>query len=70
MGEDPYLVGTMAVAFIRGLQGPDPRHWLAASLMKPVLANENENGRSYTSSDFDGRLFREYYTIPFRMAFE
>jgi beta-glucosidase len=57
MGEDPYLVGTMAVAFIHGLQGPDPKHWQAASLMKHFLANENESGRSYTSSDFDERLF-------------
>jgi beta-glucosidase len=70
MGEDPYLVGTMAVSFIRGLQGPDPKHWLAASLMKHFLANENEDGRSYTSSDFDERLFREYYSVPFRMGFE
>ncbi len=70
MGEDPYLVGTMSVAFIRGLQGPDPRHWQAAALMKHFLANENENGRSHTSSDFDERLFREYYSVPFRMGFE
>jgi beta-glucosidase len=70
MGEDPYLVGTMSVAFIHGLQGPDPKHWQAASLMKHFLANENESGRSYTSSDFDERLFREYYSVPFRMGFE
>jgi beta-glucosidase len=70
MGEDPYLVGTMTVAFIHGLQGPDPEHWQAASLMKHFLANENENGRTYTSSDFDERLFREYYSVPFRMGFE
>ena len=70
MGEDPYLVGTMSVAFIHGLQGPDPRHWQAASLMKHFLANENENGRTYASSNFDERLFREYYSVPFRMGFE
>jgi beta-glucosidase len=70
MGEDPYLVSTMSVAFIRGLQGPDPNHWQAASLMKHFLANENENGRAHTSSDFDERLFREYYSVPFRMGFE
>jgi beta-glucosidase len=70
MGEDPYLVGTMSVAFIHGLQGPDPNHWQAASLMKHFLANENENGRTYSSSDFDERLFREYYSVPFRMGFE
>jgi beta-glucosidase len=70
MGEDPYLVGTMSVGFIQGLQGPDPRHWQAASLMKHFLANENEDDRSRTSSDFDERLFREYYSVPFRMGFE
>jgi beta-glucosidase len=69
-GEDPFLVGTLTVAFIHGLQGPDPKHWQAASLMKHFLANENENGRTHTSSDFDERLFREYYSVPFRMGFE
>jgi beta-glucosidase len=69
-GEDPYLVGTLTVAFAQGLQGPDPKHWQAASLMKHFLANENEDGRTFTSSDFDERLFREYYSVPFRMGFE
>lgn len=69
-GEDPYLVGTLTVAFAQGLQGPDPKHWQAASLMKHFMANENENGRTHTSSNFDERLFREYYSVPFRMGFE
>ena len=69
-GEDPYLVGTLTVAFVQGLQGPDLKHWQAASLMKHFLANENEDGRTFTSSDFDERLFREYYSVPFRMGFE
>ena len=69
-GEDPFLVGTLTVAFAKGLQGPDPKHWQAASLMKHFLANENENGRTFTSSDFGERLFREYYSVPFRMGFE
>ena len=42
----------------------------AASLMKHFLANENEDGRAHSSSDFDERLFREYYSVPFRMGFE
>jgi beta-glucosidase len=70
MGEDPYLVGTLSVGFMHGLQGPDPKHWLASSLMKHFLANENEAGRASSSSDFDERLFREYYSVPFRMGFE
>jgi beta-glucosidase len=69
-GEDPFHVGTLTVAFARGLQGPDPKHWQAASLMKHFLANENEDGRTHSSSDFDERLFREYYSVPFRMGFE
>jgi beta-glucosidase len=69
-GEDPYLTGTLAVAFIRGLQGDDPRYWQAAALMKHFLANSNENGRGHTSSDFDERLFREYYSVPFRRGIE
>ena len=67
-GEDPYLTGTMATAFIKGLQGDDPKYWLTASLMKHFLANSNEDGRGGSSSDFDDRLLREYYSVPFRMG--
>jgi len=68
-GEDPYLVGTLATAFTRGLQG-DGKDWTTASLLKHFLANSNENGRGGSSSDFDERLFHEYYAVPFRMAIE
>jgi beta-glucosidase len=68
-GEDPFFNGTMVVSFIRGLQGSDPNHWQAAALLKHFLANSNEDGRTSTSSDFDQRLFWEYYSVPFRMGF-
>ena len=68
-GEDPLFNGTIATALIRGLQGDDPTHWQAASLLKHFLANSNERGRYGSSSDFDERLFREYYSVPFRMGF-
>ena len=68
--EDPFLAGTMATAFTRGLQGDHPRYWRSAALLKHFLANSNENGRGNSSSDFDERLFHEYYAVPFRMAFE
>ena len=68
-GEDPFFNGTMAVAFIKGLQGDDPKYWQAAALLKHFLANSNENYRSSSSSDFDQRLFWEYYSVPFRMGF-
>src|SRR5580704_3113282 len=69
-GEDPFLVGTMATAFTRGLQGDDPHVWLTSSLLKHFLANSNEDGRDGSSSNFDDRLFREYYSVPFRMAIQ
>ena len=64
-GEDAWFNATMTVAFIKGLQGDDPKYLRAASLMKHFLANSNENGRDSTSSDFDERLLREYYSYPF-----
>ncbi len=67
-GEDPYHVGTLATAFTRGLQGDDPRYWKTAALLKHFLANSNEDGRESSSSDFDARLWREYYAKPFEMA--
>ena len=67
-GEDPFLNGTLAVAFIKGMQGDDPKYWQAAALLKHFLANSNEKGRAGSSSDFDERLFYEYYSVPFRMG--
>jgi beta-glucosidase len=64
-GEDPFLNGTLVAAFARGLQGNDPVYWKSASLMKHFLANSNENNRSFNSSDFDERLFHEYYSYAF-----
>jgi beta-glucosidase len=67
-GEDAWFNGTMVVAFVKGLQGDHPTYWQTASLMKHFLANSNEDGRTSSSSNFDARLFREYYSLPFRMG--
>ena len=67
-GEDAFFNGQMVVAMVKGLQGDDPKYWLTAALMKHFLANSNEDGRGGSSSDFDERLLREYYSVPFRMG--
>jgi beta-glucosidase len=67
-GEDAFHAGTLAVAFTRGLQGDDPAYWLCAALLKHFCANSNEDERTRSSSNFDERLFREYYARPFEMA--
>ncbi len=64
-GEDAYLAGSLVAAYVKGLQGNDPVYWKTASLMKHFLANSNENNRAFNSSDFDERLFREYYSYGF-----
>ncbi|MCB0572583.1 MAG: glycoside hydrolase family 3 C-terminal domain-containing protein [Phaeodactylibacter sp.] len=64
-GEDAYLASVLTVAYVKGLQGPHPRYWRTASLMKHFLANSNENNRFTNSSDFDEQLFREYYAYAF-----
>jgi beta-glucosidase len=81
-GEDPFETGTLAAAFVEGLQygdaavpesqpnGAGQNYWLTSSLMKHFLANSNEDGRGGSSSNFDDRLFHEYYAVPFRMGIE
>ena len=58
MGEDPYLVGTMGVAFVKGLQGNDGRYWRTSSLLKHFVAYSNETDRSGSSSNLDARLLQ------------
>ena len=67
-GEDPYFNGTLATAFVTGLQGADPQYWQAASLLKHFMANSNEDGRYSSSSNFDETILREYYAVPFQMG--
>jgi beta-glucosidase len=64
-GEDAWFNSRMVVSIIKGFQGDHPKYWQSASLMKHFLANSNENGRDSTSSNFDERLWREYYSYPF-----
>jgi len=63
MGEDPYLAGSLAAAFIAGVQ----RQGVAATA-KHFLCNEQEVERHKISSDVDERTLRELYLKPFAMA--
>lgn len=67
-GEDPYLNGTLATAYVRGLTGKDSSQWLSISMLKHFMANSNEDNRNGSSSNFDDRLLHEYYAKPFEMA--
>lgn len=69
-GEDPHVVGELASAVVRGIQSEKKGYWQCASLMKHFLANSNEETRYHSSSNFDSRQLREYYSVGFRKGFE
>ena len=67
-GEDPYLCGRIAVEYIRGMQGDDPKYYKTIATAKHFAANNYEKGRHSTSSDMDMRNLREYYLPAFEMC--
>lgn len=69
-GEDPYLTGKIASAFVRGMQGTDPEHLRISSALKHFFANNVENGRGVKSSSIDARNRNDYYYEPFRHLIE
>jgi beta-glucosidase len=64
-GEDPYLSAAIGGAFVRGMQGDDPRYYKTVPTLKHFAANSMENNRQSASSNVDPRNLREYYLKPF-----
>jgi beta-glucosidase len=62
-GEDPYLSGQIAAAYIRGVQSekcvPMAKHW---------VCNDMENNRGTYSANISERTLREIYAMPFEYA--
>lgn len=66
--EDPFLLSRMAVAFVKGFQGDDPKYLKAIATVKHFVANNSEFNRHTGSSDISERFLREYYLQAFRAA--
>ncbi len=68
-GEDPFLTGTMAVQFIRGLQGDDPKYLKTVSTVKHFAVHSGPEPERHT---FDAvvseRDLRESYLPHFEMG--
>jgi beta-glucosidase len=62
-GEDPYLSGQTAVAYIRGVQSQG-----VIATVKHFAANNEEYDRHNVSSDLDERTLREIYLPAFEAA--
>ena len=64
-GEDPYLTGRIGAAFVRGLQGDDPRYLKVVSTPKHFAVNNEEHNRFECDALVSERQLREYYLAPF-----
>jgi beta-glucosidase len=69
-GEDPWLIGRLAAAMVRGYQGDDLRHHdsVAACPKHYVGYGESEGGRDASDSPHSRRTLRAVFLPPFQAA--
>jgi beta-glucosidase len=75
-GEDPYLVGVMMSAYVRGLQGGATgsagdgslRHGVIATLKHFVAYSGSEGGRNFAPTHVGPRELADVFLVPFEMA--
>ena len=69
-GEDPVQAGNMAASYVRGIQGDDKEHLMAAATLKHFYANNTEIGRGWKNASISPRNRYELYLEPFRRCIE
>ncbi len=72
-GEDPYLNGQFAKAFVRGFQGSkleNDSYWVAACVKHFAAYGAAEGGREYNTVDMSERQLREYYLPAYKAAID
>jgi beta-glucosidase len=67
-GEDPFLSGTLGAAFVKGLQGNDPKYLKIVSTPKHFAVNNEEHNRFEANPQVSERLLREYYFPAFEQC--
>lgn len=65
-GEDPYLTSQIAVNFVKGMQGNDPKYLKTVATAKHFACNNIEVNRYGISSTVDERSLREYFLPAFK----
>ncbi len=68
MGEDPYLVGLMVSAYVRGLQGDRGAGGVVATLKHFVAYSFSEAGRNFAPTHVGPRELADVFMLPFEMA--
>ena len=68
-GEDPFLTGRLAVQFVKGLQGDDPKYFKTIATVKHFVVHSGpEPERHSFDARIDERDFRETYLPQFEMG--
>jgi beta-glucosidase len=68
-GEDPFLTARMAVAFVTGMQGSDPRYYLAIATPKHFVVHSGpEPTRHFADVDVSKHDIEDTYLPAFRAA--
>ncbi len=69
-GEDPYLIGELAAAMIRGYQGQglDDPTGILATAKHYAGYSETQGGRDASEADLSPRKLRSYFLPPFQRA--
>jgi len=65
-GEDVFLTSRIAVGFVKGLQGNNPRYLKGVATPKHFACNNTENNRESGSMNPDQRSLREYFLPAFK----
>ncbi|MBN1649093.1 MAG: glycoside hydrolase family 3 C-terminal domain-containing protein [Spirochaetales bacterium] len=66
MGEDPYLIGCLASAYVKGLQGPERR--VLATLKHYAGHSLSEGGRNHAPVRIGEKEMNDVFLLPFEMA--
>src|ERR1044071_8747441 len=68
-GEDPYLTGRLAVQFVKGLQGDDPKYFKTIATVKHFAVHSGpESERHSFNATVDEEDFRSTYLPQFEMG--
>ena len=65
-GEDPFLTSRIGVAFVKGLQGDDPKYLKLVSTLKHFAVNNQEVRRTSLSAQVDEGMLHEYWLPHFK----
>lgn len=65
-GEDPFLIGRIGVAYVKGLQGNDPKYLKLVATLKHYAVNNVETNRQSLSATVSERMLHEFWLPHFK----